>query len=147
MPLENIANEDMLLEFTNPPTGIPPAIPPDATPPLVNPGIDTVKIVPTLAPFSKANGKKIGTTGVTITWTLATGGCPFTSATYVFVAGGGTVVPTAVFNKASAQLVLRKGDVGTCGGGWTLIAAPFTAVTCACKVEIVDAGQDKAKAE
>ena len=148
MTLLNIANEDMTFEFTNPPTGIPPTIPPDASPPVLDPGIDLVKIVPTLSTKCKADGSRIGTTGVTLTWSLATESpCPFTSVLYEFIAGAGSVTPSAIKTKAESQLVLREGDVGTCRGSWIQIASPFATVYCSCKVELIDAGQTKVKAE
>jgi len=144
MSVEDIANEDMLIEFTNPPTGIPPTVPPDAAY-LGDQPIDLVKIVPTLSSKNKANGKMVGTAGITITWTAA--GCAFASPTYTFVAGVGSIVASATKSRAEGLPVLRLGDAGTCTGGWTLTASPFTAVVCNCKARISDAGQTKAKAQ
>ena len=143
MTLELVANEDMLVEFTAV------AVPPDAVY-TGDPGIDLVEIVPTLSTKCKANAKKIGTTGIAITFTPA--GCPFTSTTYTFVGASGSVSPLATKTKAEGALVLREGDTGTCvgtpvAGGWTLTASPFTALPCSCTVAISDAGQTKVKAQ
>jgi hypothetical protein len=138
MSLEDVCNEDMLVKFTQT------AGPPDSVY-LGDQGIDLVKVVPTLSTKNKAAAKKVATTGVTITWPVS--GCAFTSATYTFVSGGGMVATSATKTKAEAQLVLRKGDTGTCVGGWTLTAPPNTPLACACNVEISNAGQTKAKAQ
>lgn len=141
MALENIANEDMAVEFSL--TSVDPS---DAVY-TGDPGIDLVKVVPTLSTKCKAASKKIGTVSIVVTWLLATGGCPYTSVLYNFVSGVATVPATAAKTKAESVLVLREGDTGTCVGGWTLKASPFTPVVCNCDVTISDAGQSKAKAQ
>jgi hypothetical protein len=137
MTLKEVSNEDMQVAFSQT------SGPPDSVY-TGDKGIDLVEVVPTLSPKCKANAKKVATTGVTIVWTAL--GCPFTSATHTFVSGGGSVSPTATKTKANGQLVLRKGDTGTCAGGWTNDSSG-AAVPCACDVEISDAGQTKAKAQ
>lgn len=145
MTLENIANEDLLLKFTNPPTGVPPTVPPDAlyvgdqplsTPPLT-------EVTTTLSTKCTTPIKKVATKQIVIAWTSA--GCAFTSVTHTFVSGGGVVNATATKTTAENQLVLREGDVGSCAGSWTPPSGP--AVVCACKVEISVAGQTKASAQ
>jgi hypothetical protein len=142
MTLKNVANEDLKVAFSNT------AGPPD----LVytgDPGIDPVKVVPTKSTKCKALNKSICTTGITITWTLATGGCPHTSATYDFVSGAASILPSAIKTKAENGLVLRVDDqsIAGCIGGWTLKASPFTPIACACTCNISNAGQTKVKAQ
>ena len=65
------------------------------------------------------------------------------------MAGAAVVQTSAIKCKAEGKIVLREGDsslVG-CVGSWTLTAAPFTALACACGVEISTAGQNKVKAQ
>jgi len=147
MSLEHIANESLLLEFTNPPSGTPPSIPPDAVylgdQPLSTSPLTAVSA--TISPTCEAGGGAIATTSVVMIWTAITG-CAFSSATHTFISGGGTVVASATKCRADGQFVLRAGDVGTCAGSWTPPAGP-PAVVCACKVELIDAGQTKAKAQ
>jgi hypothetical protein len=104
MAFELIANEDMLVEFSLV------AGPPDAVY-LGDQPIDLVKVVPTLSTKCKAVTKKVGTTGITITWPVS--GCAYTSGTYTFVSGVGNVATTSVKTKAENQLVLRENDTGT----------------------------------
>lgn len=141
MTLENICNEDMLVNFSNN------AGPPD----LIYTGdqsIDLVKVVPTLSTKCKALGKKVATTSVVITWTLATGGCAYTSATHSFVSGAAAIPATALKVKAEGQFVLREGDDAApagCVGSWLdPISIP---VPCQCDTSISNAGQTKAKAQ
>lgn len=139
MSLEEIANEDLKVKFTLT------AGPPDKIY-TGDQGIDLVKIVPIKALKEKAIGKKICTQKIDLTFT-AVNVCPFTSATYTFVSGVGLINATALKVKAESKLVLRKEDPGTCIGGWTLTASPFTALACACDIEISNAGQTKDKAQ
>jgi hypothetical protein len=106
MALENVANEDLLVEFTN--TVGPPDIVYTG-----DIGIDPVKVVPTKSTKCKAMSKLICTTGITLTFAVGGNECPHTSATYTFVAGVGTVTTTATKTRADAQIVLREGDTGT----------------------------------
>lgn len=144
MSAEEIVNEDLLVKFTLT------AGPPDKIY-LGDQGIDPVKIVPVKSLKNEAVGKKICTQKIDLTFT-AVNVCPFTSATYTFVGGIGLINATAIKVKAESKLVLRKGDIGTCvgaipTGGWTLTASPFTALACACDIEISNAGQTKDKAK
>ena len=149
MSLELIANEDGTVNFSNN------AGPPDLVPPVSDPGFDPIKVATTFDVKTKAEGKKVATSSVTVTWTLATGGCPFTSATYDFVSGAGVLNPFLTKTKASKHLirrlqnVIREGDASAAGciGGWTLKVSPFTPVVCACDFEISSAGQTKVKAQ
>ncbi len=144
MSLKNVCNEDMMVEFANT------AGPGDLSY-TGDQGIDLVKVVPTLSTKCKAppglSPKKVATEKVTITWTVATGGCAYTSASTVFVAGAAIVQTSATKTKAQGKIVLREGDTSLlgCVGSWT--AAGPVAVPCACDIEIVDAGQTKAKAQ
>ena len=138
MALELVANEDLKVGFTNT------AGPADIAGGL-DQGIDAVKVVPTKSTNCNAEAKLICTSGITLTWTVA--GCPFTSALYTFVSGVGKITATALKVKADGVLVLREGDTGTCAGGWTLTANPFTAQPCTCNLEITDAGQTTVKAQ
>jgi hypothetical protein len=141
MTLKDVCNEDMKVNFSNT------AGPSDLVY-TTDPGIDLVKVVPVLSTKCKALNKKVATTSVTITWTVATGGCPYTSATHVFIAGASSIAATAVKTKAENALVLRKGDSGVCAGTWQPPGGPPPPpLPCACDVEISDAGQTKAKAQ
>jgi len=145
MSLSEIANEDLKVSFTM--TAGPLADKVYAG----DQGQDPVKIITTLSAHCKAASKKDATDKITLQFTAAQP-CPFTSATYTFVAGNGMINATATKTRADALLVLRKDDAGTCKGttplgGWTLTALPHTAIPCACNVKIADAGQTKAKAQ
>lgn len=142
MSLDNVANEDMLVEFTNS------AGPPDIVYTGAQ-GIDDTKIVPTISTKCKAAGSGICTTSVTMIFAVGGAECPHTSATYDFVSGAAVILPGATKTKAENQLVLREGDASASGciGGWTLKASPFTPLPCACACEISSAGQTKVKAQ
>lgn len=142
MSLELVANEDMAVAFNNS------AGPPD----LIytsDPGIDAVKVVPIKSTTCKIANKYICTTSVTITWTLATSGCPYTSATYDFVSGSAVILASSLTTKADSQFVLRETDSSLLGciGGWTLKVSPFTPIACACSAEIASAGQTTTRSE
>jgi len=141
MALELIANEDMLVKFTN-------TSGPGDLVYTGDVGQDPVKVVPVLSTKCKASNKKVGTTSITITWNIATGAqCPHTSASTNFLSGVGTVAATAVKVRAEGGLVLREGDTGTCAGFWQEKASPYDLVPCTCNVEISTAGQIKSKAQ
>lgn len=138
MSLKNVANEDLLVKFSN-----------SAGPPGIvysgDVGIDAVSVKPILTIKCKASDKKIATTAITIVWTVASP-CPHTAAGFTFVAGAGSIAATATKTKASGGLVLRVEDAGTCAGSWTK-NSDGTVVACACACEISDAGQSEAKAQ
>ena len=145
MTLEFVANEDLEVEFSLT------AGPPDLLY-STDQGIDVTKIVPIKSTKVKANSKEVCTQSITLTFAVGGNECPFSSVLYNFVGGVGTITATATKTKAENKLVLREGDTGTCVGtspalGWTLIANPFTPVTCTCDLEISDAGQTKIKAQ
>jgi hypothetical protein len=142
LSLEDICNEDLTVGFSN--TSGPPDLIYTS-----DPGIDATKVVPVKSTKCKIDGKSVCTTAVTITWTVATGGCPFTSATYDFVAGAASILPGATKTKAENALVLRNGDASESGciGSWTLKASPYTAMACACDCSISAAGQNNVKAQ
>lgn len=141
MSLENVANEDMEVSFSNT------AGPPDIVY-IGDQGIDTVKIVPITSNKCKAGGKGVCTTLVTCVFAVGGNECPHTSATHTFVAGAATIAPSATKTKAEGGLVLREGDASAAGciGSWTNNSTSAT-VPCACGVEISAAGQDKVKAQ
>lgn len=140
MSLAAICNESMTVEFDNK-TG-----PPDLTY-TADPGIDTVKVVPVLSGKCLA-GSKVAAGPLTVTWTVATGGCPYTSATHVFIAGAAVVAASAAKVATDVGAPLRVGDESAigCAGTWTPPAGP-PALACTCGVTISDAGQTKAKAQ
>lgn len=140
MALELVANEDMMIEFSNTLPGG------GALTYLGDQGIDLVMIVPTLSTKCKANSKKVGTTGITLAFAVGGADCPHTFTGHTFVSGAGTVAVSATKCKAESALVLREGDTGTCIGSWTNDATAAT-VVCNCDVSISDAGQTKVKAQ
>ena len=143
MTTKFIANEDLKVSFTNVPIVTPPS-PPD----LVyqgDQGIDAVKIVPIKSTKCKANNKFICITDIIMTFAVGLTQCPFTSATYNFVSGGGFIMATAIKCRADNQYVLLQDDTGNCVGGWTLKVSPWTSAPCSCTVKIADAGQTKVK--
>ncbi len=133
--MADIANEDLTVNFSS--TAGPGDLVYSA-----DQGIDAVKIVPVKATKAKANNKLLCLASITLTFAVATP-CPFTSATYNFVSGSGSISATAQKTKADSQAVLMKDDTGACAGSWTRKASPFTAMPCACNIKIADAGQDK----
>jgi hypothetical protein len=141
MALKEITNEDLKIQLMKV------AGPPDLLY-STDPGIDLIKVVPTKSTTCKVGGKYICTTGITITWALPTP-CPFSSATYNFVSGAASVLPSATKVKADGGLVLRKDDqsLAGCIGSWTLKVTPFTPMSCACTCKISDAGQTKVKGQ
>ena len=145
MSLKYVANEDLKVSFTM--TAGPLADKVYAG----DQGQDPVKIITTLSAHCKAMSKKVATNKITLAFTAAQP-CPFTSATYTFVAGNGTINATATKTRADALPVLRKDDAGNCvgtpvAGGWTLTNPPNTAIPCACNIKIADSGQTKVKAQ
>ena len=140
MSYQAVCTEDMKIGFTNT------AGPPD----LVytgDPGVDPVKVIPTYSQAVRWRNRRIVAERVSITWTVATGGCPHTSLTHTFVSGAAFIQSSAVATSAEQKKVLRKGDTAMLGciGSWT--APNGATVACKCDVEIVDAGQDKANAK
>ena len=134
---ENICNEDMQLSFSN-------VSGPGDLVYTGDAGIDPTMVVPTLSPMCKALNKKIATTAITITWPAGT--CPFTSASSAHVIGAGSVAATATKCRASLQLVLREGDVGSCAGSWQPTGGPPPPpIPCSCNVSVSSAGQQKVK--
>lgn len=111
-----------------------------------DPGIDTVKVVPTLAAKTKAEGKKVATDKIAITWTAATGNCPYSAAGYTFISGAATIPATATKTKAAGKAVLREGDqsIAGCVGSWAIDAGG--SLVCSCSAEITDPGQGEVKA-
>jgi hypothetical protein len=87
----------------------------------------------------KSLGKKQAITS--ITWTPS--GCVLPS--YTFIAGSGSITPTAIKCSCNGQTPHRKGDTGSCTGSFQLTANPFTPLVCTCNLSISDAGQIKAK--
>ena len=63
--------------------------------------------------------------------------CPFTSATYTFVTGIGSMIP-ATHLKSEGHYCYLDGATGICAGGWTLTAPPNTPIVCNCTVELND---------
>jgi len=133
----NVGNEDLKVSFTN--TGGPPD--------LVYSGdqsLDAVKIVAQKSSSVTLNSKKLCYINIIMTFS---GACPFTSALYNFVSGGGSISMSKLTKvKASSNTPDAKDDQGNCSGGWTLKAYPNTPVSCACIVKISDAGQIKVTA-
>ncbi|MCP4539025.1 MAG: hypothetical protein GY832_17965 [Chloroflexi bacterium] len=141
MALENVANEDLEVSFSNT------AGPPDIAY-TVDQGIDAVKIIPTKSTHCEAVGSAVCTTAITLLFAVGGTECPHTSLTHTFIAGGGSIAATAAKVKADAQFVLREGDTGTCAGTWQPPGAPPpTPIACTCNLEIADAGQTKVKAQ
>jgi len=142
MTLENVCTENLLLKFTN--TSL-------APPGLVykgDQGTDTVKIVPTYSTKVQWNNKRIATQQINITFTVATGGCAFTNAAHTFVTGAAFLQASAIATRGENLPVLRKGDQSMLGclGSWTNNSTG-AAVSCACSVEVTDAGQTQVKAQ
>ena len=136
--LENICNEDMLVSFENS------AGPPDIEY-LGDQGIDTVKVVPTLANSCKLSGKKVATQKVQVTWVAPQ--CAYVSAgAFTFVSGAAVLFASAQKTRANGQAVLLEGDTSDVGciGSWTNNSTGAT-VSCACAMEIASAGQDRGK--
>lgn len=135
-----IANEDLTIAFTKGST------PPDLVY-LGDIGITDASVTTTTSTKCKAVGKKMVTTSITHVFNVATAPCPFSSATYDFIAGGAVIMPSALKCKAENNLVFLEGDssVVGCIGSWKLKVSPFTVVPCACGVQINSAGQTKAK--
>lgn len=140
MALENIANEDLLIEFSN--TAGPPDIVYTGDKGLTYPGV-----AETLSTKCKALAKKIATTLLEYIFSSTVVPCPHTSGNYNFVSGTGTITATATKCRAESALVMREGDSGLCAGSWTLKVSPFTAVACACDTQISSAGQSKVKGQ
>jgi hypothetical protein len=128
-----IANEDLLVEFSNT-TGQTYS---------GDQGIDAVKIVPTKSTHCKILNKAMCTTGITLTFIIATP-CPHSFAGHTFVSGAGSISTTATKVKADGQVVLRADDSGTCAGSWTNTSTGAT-VACSCNCKIANAGQNKVK--
>lgn len=136
--LENICNEDMLVSFELSTSGLDLAYQGDQ-------GIDTVKVVPTLANSCKLSGKKVATQKVQVTWTAPQ--CAYVSGgLFTFVSGAAVLLASAKKVKANGQLVLLEGDASAAGciGTWVNNSTGAT-VACACAVEIASAGQDRGK--
>lgn len=69
-------------------------------------------------------------------------------AGYTFLGGDmDDMLSTAQKCRCDGKNVMRKGDSTTCAGEFQLNVSPFTIIACACNVEIIDAGQDKVRAE
>jgi hypothetical protein len=141
MTLEFVANEDLEVEFTNS------AGPPDIVYPsdigIADPGITAIN-----STTSKAGGKWICKTSLTMLFAVAGSPCPHTSATHVFIAGGGALVATAAKVLVDSMPPLRDGDTGTCAGTWQPPGGPPPPpIVCACTTVIAVAGQDKVKAQ
>ena len=142
MALELVANEDLMIEFTNTTPGA-----------LVASG-DLglgVGITTTKSSFCKAEAKAVCTTSITLTFSipavpLVSLPCPFTLPGFDVLAGAGSLLATAIFSKAEGMAVLRVNDVGVCAGLWTNSVSGATS-TCACTLKIIDAGQTTSKAD
>jgi len=140
MSLKYIANTDLTVSF------ISVAVPPGATY-AGDPGIDAVKIKPTISDTSKAGGSYITTDKIVIKFTAATGGCPYSASGYTFVSGGTTITASADKVKVDGLPVLRVEDKSLlgCTGSWTVDSGGTFA--CSCKAKIASAGQDKVKGQ
>jgi hypothetical protein len=143
MSLENVANEDLEIDFSNN-TG-PSDISYTGVIGITDPAIST-----TISTKCEAVGKGICTDKIVAVFIVAGEDCPHTSALYDFVSGGGTITATATKVKAENEFVLRQGDANSvpgCIGSWKLKASPFTVEPCQCDFEISTAGQTKVKAQ
>ena len=94
--------------------------------------------IPVPVPTFKAGD--LPTLGMTLPFVAS--GC--TMPAYTFVSGGGAIVATSICQVNSTS-TLRKNDMGSCTGGFTLTATPFTPLVCSCSVKISDAGQTGVK--
>ena len=130
MASKEIANEDRIILITPNSAGVPgPAV--------------GMSYTETPASKAKANSKFVLVNQISLT----AAGCTIPAHTFVSGASVAPIMATATKCKCDNLFVLRKGDSGTCVGGFTLTAAPFTPQACTCKYEIQDAGQIKAKGE
>ena len=137
MALDNIANEDAILEFDNQSGPVDIVYTGDI-------GMTQPGLIPRYSTNCKVEGKKIVNEKISWLWNT-TNVCPHTSILYDFVAGGGTMLPSASFVKADGQFVIRENDTATCAGAWKLKVHPFTIVNCSCNVTMSDGGQGSAK--
>jgi len=101
----------------------------------------------TLATKMKCVNKFVLLDKLAYAWVVESAPCPFTSTLYTFVKGSGNVNHTSLKTKCESKFPLRLNDAGTCTGSWTLVAPPYTTLTCSCTVKISDAGQTKVLSE
>jgi hypothetical protein len=134
--MSNIANEDLTVNFAQV------VVPPDAVYG-GDVGLDPVKVIAVKSAKIKANNKFVCVNNITYNFATATP-CPYSSATYNFVSGTGTILAGSIKLTGTAQALLLEGDTGTCVGGWTLKVSPFTPLACSCNTSIATAGQVKA---
>lgn len=131
-----LCNENMLINF------VPVAVPPDAIY-AGDQGLDLIKIVGVKSTKVKLSTLFLIINGVTLTFLLATP-CPFSSATYNFVNGSGSITAASTKILSLTQIALLDNNIGTCAGNWSKIS-DGTPLPCSCNLSISNAGQIKVK--
>lgn len=131
-----LCNENMLVNFS--PVSVPPGAVYSGDKPL-----DPVKIVGVKSTKVKLSSLFMIQTSITLTFAVATP-CPFSSATYTFVSGVGSIVGACLKILSLTQKPILDSDIGTCAGGWTK-NSDGTPLVCSCNLSISSAGQIKAK--
>jgi len=104
--------------------------------------ISDVRLTKTYDTNVRADGTRVATTSIVSVWTPA---CPFSSASYTFVSGAGSILAQSVSCRCSGAAPMRLNDSGTCQGVWNQTSAPYTPIACSCNFSVTDAGQDKAR--
>ena len=135
MSTKAVANEDCKINFAHT------VVPPDA---IYGGDIpyNRTGITYTLSTKVKCKSKSTLANSISFAW-LTTTPCPFTSATYNFVSGAGSITATSTKVKCESNAPMRLDDSGNCTGSWTLKVFPFTSLACSCTCSISDAGQDR----
>ena len=106
-------------------------------------GITHPAVTAIVSPTCKAVGKGICTTSLTYGWVVAGKDCLFTSPTYDFVAGGGSIAATGINILADGNIVILEEDYGPCVGTWKKKVHPFNVISCSCDLFVDFAGQTK----
>lgn len=138
MSTKAIANTDCTIKFT--PSTVPP-VPPDAVYADDIP-YNRTGVTYTLSTKVKCKSKFALLTSFSFAW-LPTTPCPFTSASYTFVSGAGSIVATSTKTKCESKFPMRVDDAGTCVGVWKSNTIPPVDFPCSCSCKVSDAGQTK----